>query len=376
VLDAANSGEGGVTAIELWSKTRPKLAKALGYYDKLAASSLPDAATITDFSSWFGETKASYRQEIDKIIDAVLQVLEASGAAECREEIKRLQEAAEESRRRIAGYHERMVSARPQGSFTFPASVLRKSAEDLKEAIAAEERQIEECRQDIQDLKERFRGQIQQLGIEVFDDEIEYLLMPVTQDDFVSMAAVVSNIAALTAQLERLTEETRELPTHTRQYYGMYLLLVYAVDRVQARFVQEIDHVHLPKLQAFEEEARQNIADAKNQISSGGPKEQLNANIEAGELTIEACRSMASVLREQQRAIARENRETKLMLNAAVNTYKTIRLSMDVAKLMQDCRLAFSALRKLRLPRLRTFQNLQLKGEVQRLTERLREGEK
>jgi hypothetical protein len=39
---------------------------------------------------------------------------------------------------------------------------------------------------------------------------------------------------------------------------------------------------------------------------------------------------------------------------------------------MSDCRRAFSALRQLRLPRLRTFQNLQLKGELQRLAERMR----
>ena len=374
-LDAANqnSGECGVTAIELWGKARPKLEKALGYYDKVTTDLLPETAVITDFSSWFGQTKASYKQEIEKIIDTVLQVLEASGAAECREEIKKLQEAAEESRRQIAAYHEQMVSARPQSSLSFPESLWTKSVENLKEVIAAEERQTDEFHHNIQGLKERFRNQLRELGIEAFDDEIDYLLMPVTQDDFVSMAAVVSNIAALTAQLERLTEETRELPAHTRRYYGMYLLLVYAVDRVQTRFVQEIDHVHLPKLHAFEQEARQNIGDAKNQISCGGPKEQLAANIEAAELTIEACHSLASVLREQQKAVARENGETKRMLNAAVNTYKTIRLSMNVAELMRDCRQAFSALRQLRLPRLRTFQNLQLKGEVQRLAERLRE---
>jgi hypothetical protein len=363
------------TAIELWGKARPQLEKALGYYDRLDADSLPDTAELTDFASWFGQSKASYQEEINEIIDAVLRVLEASGAAECREEIKKLQQAAKDSLQRIGEYRERMVSARPQDSLSFPASVWSKSVEDLKEAIAAEERQIDDLRGQIGLLKERFRSQLREIGIDVFDDEIDYLLMPVTQDDFVSMAAVVANIAALTAQLERLTEETRELPTHTRRYYGMYLLLVYAIDRVQTRFIQEIDHVHLPKLHAFEEEARQNIADAKNQISGGGPKEQLKANVEAAKLTIEACRSLACVLRDQQKAIARENGQTQLMLNAAVNTYKTIRLSMNVAELMSDCRQAFGALRQLRLPRLRTFQNLQLKGELQRLSERLREGE-
>jgi uncharacterized protein YukE len=375
-LVAAPSVKQQTTAIQLWHKTNSQLEKALGYYDKLDAESLADKTRIIQPKTWFGQSKASYQQEIDQIIDAVLRVLEASGAAECRDEIKKLQQAVKESHQRIAGHREQLVSARPRASLSFPESVWAKSVEDLKKSITAEERKIDDLRQQIGQLKERFRSQLQQIGIEVFDDEIDYLLMPVTQDDFVSMAAVVANIAALTAQLEHLVGETRELPAHSRRYYGMYLLLVYSIDRVQTRFIQEIDHVHLPKLGAFEQEARQNIADAKNQIAGGGPKEQLKANVEAAELTIEACRSLASVLRDQKNAIACENRQTQLMLDAAVNTYKTIRLSMNVAELMSDCREAFGALRQLRLPRLRTFQNLQLKGELQRLTERMREGEK
>lgn len=255
---------------------------------------------------------------------------------------------------------------------SFPASVWTRSVEDLKESITAEERNIDGMRQEIGQLKERFRSQLRQIGIDAFDDEVDYLLMPVTEDDFVSMAGVVANIGALTAQLERLAEETRELPPQTRRYYGMYLLLVYAIDRVQRRFVQEVGHVHLPKLHTFEQEARQNITDAKNQIAGGGPKEQLKANVEAAKLTIEACRALADVLRDQCNAVERENKDTRLMLAAAVNTYRTIRLSMNVAELMSNCRQAFSALPQLRLPRLRTFQNLQLKGELQRLAERMR----
>jgi hypothetical protein len=155
----------------------------------------------------------------------------------------------------------------------------------------------------------------------------------------------------------------------------MYLLLVYAIDRLQVRFIQEIDHVHLPKLHAFEEEARQNIAEAKNQISGGGPRDQLNGNIEASKTTIEACHCLAGALRDQMNAIAGENEHTKLMLAAGINTYKTVRLSLNVAELMSDCRKAFTALRQLRLPRLRTFQNVQLKSEMQKLAQRLHDRE-
>jgi hypothetical protein len=100
----------------------------------------------------------------------------------------------------------------------------------------------------------------------------------------------------------------------------------------------------------------------------------LKANFEAAKLTIEACHPLTDVLRDQQNAIASENRQTKLLLDV-VNTYKTMRLSMNVAELMSDCREAFGVLPQLHLPRLRTFQNLQLKGELQRLADRMRNEE-
>ena len=327
--------EEGATSVELWGKVSPQLEDALGFYDKRDSDSVPEK----DWNSL--KDKASYQQQIEKILDTVIRVLEISGAGECRKEIKTLHQAITESQQRIAKCHEQRLSAPPEASLAIWEKPWKRSRESLEESIAAEERNIADIGRQIGELKERFRNQLQQIGIEVFDDDIDSLLMPVTQDDFVSMAAVVSNISTLTAQLEGLTEKSKELPPQARRYYGMYLLLVYAIDRLQVRFIQEIDHVHLPKLHAFEEEARQNITEAKNQIASGGPKEQLRANIDAANTTIEACHCLASALRDQKNAIARENEHTKLMLAAAINTYKTVRLSLNVAELMSDCRKAF-----------------------------------
>jgi hypothetical protein len=355
------------TAVELWGKVSPQLEEAFGLYEKRDSDSVPE-------KDWLRKDKASYQQQIDKILDVVIRVLEISGAGECRKEVKTLHQAIQKSYQRIGEYREQRLSAPPEVSLAIWEKPWKRSRESLEESIAAEERNIVDIGRQIGELKERFRNQLQQIGMEVFDDDIDFLLMPVTQDDFVSMAAVVSNISTLTAQLERLTEESKELPPQARRYYGMYLLLVYAIDRLQVRFIQEIDHVHLPKLRGFEEEARRNIAEAKYQIASGGPREQLRANIDAANTTIEACHCLAGTLRDQKNAIAGENEHTKRMLAAAVNTYKTVRLSLNVAELMSDCRKAFTALRELRLPRLRTFQNLQLKSEMQRLAERMHEG--
>jgi hypothetical protein len=80
-------------AIELWQKVCPKLEKALAYQDKLDTDSLPPNTRVTEPRTWFGHSKASYTHEIDQIIDAVLRMLEVSGAAECRDKIKQLQKA-------------------------------------------------------------------------------------------------------------------------------------------------------------------------------------------------------------------------------------------------------------------------------------------
>jgi len=95
------------------------------------------------------------------------------------------------------------------------------------------------------------------------------------------------------------------------------------------------------------------------------------ANIDAAKITIEACHCLARALRDQMAAVACENEQTKLMLDAAINTYKTVRLSLNLAELMSDCEKAYHPLRQLRLPKLRTFQNVQLKAEIQRLAQRM-----
>lgn len=176
---------------------------------------------------------------------------------------------------------------------------------------------------------------------------------------------------ALTAQLEQLTEESQELPSETRKYYGMFLLLVCCIDRTHTRFMKEIDEVHLPKLQDFEQQARQNIAEAQRLLKRGGPAKELGANMDAGRTTMEACRCFAQLLREQRETVLGENKHIKMMMATAANTYKTVRLSIQVADVMSECQKAFQSLRQLRLPPLRTFQNVRLKREWRQLTERL-----
>jgi hypothetical protein len=309
--------EQGTANIEVWSKSYHQLDGALRLYDKL--DSLPDTA-------WLTASKKSHQTKIDQIIDGLILVLNTSGAADCRREMKAVQQAITESLQRQAEYRERQISAPPKASLSYLESIWNASREAYEQLIIAETHKVTEMRQTIEGLRERFRTQLTAIGVQVSQDEIDSLLTPVTQDDIVSMAAVAINIASLTTKFEQLTDESKELPQQTKRYYGMYLLLVYCLDRIHRRFIQEIDQLHLPKLQEYEQEAGKNIAEAQNLIKGCGSEKELAANIEAGNTTIEACRCFAMALREQKNTIIRENKLIKRMLAAAANTYKTMSL--------------------------------------------------
>lgn len=362
---ASNSGTEEPTAGELWQKVSPKVNDALAVYDRKERSETPASSRIPGRT-----TKESGQSELDEILNAVLAILGTCGAAGYRTQIRDLQSANTDSQARIVKYREQMISAPLEKSQNFVEGLVVQSKEALTDSIADEIDVISGRIQQIENLKAGFREHLQRIGIHVSPETADSFLLPV-EDDVLSMAAVISNIGLITEQLQELVDASREAPAETKRYYGMYLLLVMAVDRIQTDFVQRIDERFLPKIAQQEQEACRHIADAQSQLKAGGPNGALQANIAANHRTIEACRLLTDMLRGQRRTVLDENRRVRTQEAAAINTYRTVCLSINVAELVGYCEAAFRALRELQLPPLRTFQNLQLNDELQRLAERV-----
>lgn len=252
--------------------------------------------------------------------------------------------------------------------------MLASSKESLKDQIADESDSITEKAKQIESLKVGFREHLRHIGINVPADTADSYLLPV-EDNIIAMAALISNIGRLTEQLQQLVDPSKEAPSETKRYYGIYVLLVFAVDRIQTHFVREIDENFLPRLSGYEYDAAQHVESAQSQISNGGPREQLTANIAANRKTIEACRLMAETLQSRRRSVLDENQNVQTLEAAAVNSYRTVCLSFNVAELIGYCESAFRALRELRLPQLRTFQSVRLNDEMRKLAERMVEKE-
>lgn len=354
---------------DLWEKTAPELEKALAIYDKKESAETPSSTWIP-----FRTSKESCQKDLDTILDAVLAILGTCGAAGYRTRVRTLQADVAAAKARIGDYREKMLSAPVETSQNFVEGLIVSSKEALKDQIADENDRIAEKTQEIEGLKVGFREHLKHIDINVSQETADSFLLPV-EDNIVAMAAVISNIGRLTELLQHLVDQNREAPSETKRYYGMYVLLVFAVDRIQTHFVNEIDEKYIPRLTGYASEARLHIDDANSQLSRGGPLEQLRANIAANRKSIDACQLMAETLKSHRQAVLNENRAVRILAAAAVNSYRTVCLSFNVAELIGYCESAFRALRELRLPPLRTFQSVQLNDEMQRLAERMVEKE-
>ncbi len=355
-----NSDTEEPTAGELWEKASPPLEKALAIYDRKESEDTPESTWIP-----WRETKKRCQQDIEDILDTLLAVLGTCGAVGYRTRIRYLQIENEASQARITRYREQILSAPAEKSQNFVEGLVVQNKEALTDSIADETDRIAERNRQIESLKAGFRDHLQHIGLNVSPEQADSFLLPVV-DDVISMAAVISNVSRVTEQLQELVDASKEAPAETKRYYGMYVLLVFAVDRLQTHFVTEIDEHFLPRTGGHEKDAVRHIADAEAQVKIGGPREQLSANISGNNRTIEACRVLASRLRDYRRAILDDNRRVRVLEAAAVNTYRTVCLSLNVAELIGYCEAAFRALRELRLPPLRPFQGIQLTEELQK----------
>jgi hypothetical protein len=244
------------------------------------------------------------------------------------------------------------------------------SQEHLQEDIENLQQEIARCTQQIASLKQGFRNHLRHIGINVPDEQADSYLLEI-EEDILAMAAAIHNIGILTEQLQALVDQSREAHEETLRYYGCYVLLVLAVDRVENHFIGRVNDELLPRVDEIEKTSREAIAEAGRQIALGGPVDNLAGNIAANKTALDCCKDLAEILTAQMRSISERNHDTRLKLGAAVNTYKTARNTGELAHLIGQSRADFQLLQELRLPPLRAFQNIQLTEEMRRMSTRV-----
>lgn len=353
----------------LFEKVYPKLDKTLDLVDK--HEKLPDRTLI------FGDDKRSNRARIDRLLDEAIDALEIGGIADLRATLRQVEQNIRASHQNITQYQRKRVSAPQEDTLNLldKANPFVVTKEGYDKLIESERANIAAWEKDLAGLKAEFARTLKEIGLDLDAQAVDGLLSSVSGDDMVTLALVFDNVKRVTDQLEILTGESSEDPQTAKRYYGMYVVLVNILDRIQKQFIADIQDRHVPALEGYVKQADVNIEQARRLIRSGGGDEAaLLNNIAANETTRETATLYVAYLIEQAEMVRNENKSVERTLATAMNTYQTVKLSSDVAALIQAGRESFDTLMRLRLPYLREFRNEAIRREFQRMTESLKSG--
>lgn len=322
----------------------------------------------------FADDQHSNETETIELLDEAIEMLDSSPLRDLWKQLHSIRRQVRRAHHKLAEYRQRRVSAPREKEIGLFDRAFVSTKEDYDELIGEEEKEISENEKEMEELKDGIVKQLMALHLEVDRDSLESLLSSVSGDDFVSMISLFDNIRHLTAQLQDLTEQSGEALDIAKRYYGMHVVLIKIMDRMQQRFILEIDKEHIPRLQTYGREAEKNVSQALDLIrKKAGDEDILRSNIESNKLTLRAAKLYTEYLLGNADLIRAENKHIKKNLATALNTYKTVKLSSDVSRLMKTGRQNFEALMQLQIPPLREFRNEMLRKEYQRMTAELLE---
>ena len=347
-----------------FEKAHSALDDALGLYDDAQSRPTNDDLPFYDFLS---KTKESQRKKVEGYLDVAGEALGISSISDRRQQIADLRDEIDQQRQNISIYRRKRISA-PES--TYNPLTTTKSGFDGK--IDDAEAAIEAALEQISAEKLRLVNELQQIGMELPPEDIDNLLESITGDEFVRVSIIFDNAKKFAAELERLTNESGEDLETAKKYYGVYLMLLKTVSRLQQKFIENVDNEYYPKLDQFAAVAKNNIAEAERAIELGGDRKVLQDNIESNQLTYEAAIFYKQGLAQQKHQMMLANLETKKSILTATNTYKTVALSKDVSELIAVSRRAFNAISGLSVPDLRPFKNEKMRSAFSKMTKELR----
>jgi predicted RNase H-like nuclease (RuvC/YqgF family) len=183
---------------QLWKKIIPKLESILNLEDK--RETLPDSALLH-------ADKASNQKAINKLLDDAIEILEISDTQMYRKQIQDLGLGIKEKQRNIIEYEEKRIAAPKEKTTWKPWEI---TEEKYNQKIKELKDQINQDQDEIGKLKESLREELQNIGLNITDVQLDFLLATVIGDHVLQISVAFDNIKALTSQLEQIMVKSGE----------------------------------------------------------------------------------------------------------------------------------------------------------------------
>ena len=361
---AARAGAATRRAKELLGKLLEPASRAFG----LLREDKANQGTITG-----GIVKAMRWTSVEDLLDDMVAELSVGSAGEIRARIRTIEATSNALTRRDAEIREALLTARSEDQQGIVDGLLQSSREDFEAELQANAAARERLQRQTAEERARFVEEMLGLGLDFDDQKAQRLLATATGDDFVQLCVVVDAMRDVVVQLQNLASKSGSGEAAQR-YYGVYIVLVKAVERLHTDFVARIDDTLLPQLDDLAQRAKKLIGDIDDVIANGGDTQLGRNNQKANRLTIRATDVYKQFLRKQADAVRTRAAALAVTLADAETTYATMEISNEVTAMIRDGLQILQALDQLQLPPLTGFENKDLRDELDRLTTQLNNG--
>ena len=344
----------------MWSNVFSQLEEGLSVVDEIKIA--PDSAI-------FGDDKKSLRDDLNKILDKTLILLEDESINDYRAKIGDLNQRIEVSKNNISGYREQRITA-PR------THMVKTTKENFDKKIEEEKLNITDYEAETNKIKVHFKERLNDIGVALTGEQVDILLARVDADDIIQMSVVFDVLKKITVQLMELTQASNEEIKQAKKYYGMHVVLLEMVNYMQQKYIDMVETDYIPKIDVIIEKTIAIQKDAKKNMQEDSNEKRIaiyKNNLAAQELTIKTAKLYKKNLREQKNKVASAQKVVQKDLKLSQNTYDTVEVSADLLSVLKTSKDSFDALMSLQVPQIVPFENVKMQDKYQELSKLIKQ---
>lgn len=352
--------------------------KGLNILDK-AESVLGESFNLPE-SQWFGRDKTSANADIDDYLDDLIERLELPALVSLRKNYFKVEKKIGEERRTLRELREKRlfaVSEESSAIMKYTPDTLKtwtaSTRADFDQLIVAHEKNLEELEISLFELRTAMSDELATAGVKLDPEQLDFLYTTVTGEDTIRAIMLFNSATTVSKQLQHLMETNSQDFDAVKRYYGMATILHRMVVKIQQDFIYKLEDVYMVQLESYKAEAKKSLSEAKR-LKSGADGDQrviLDKNIEANQLTLEAIDRYIHYLQDQAKNAKAILKKAEAREAIAMNTYSTVKVSLDVLSLMQDSQRDFQAFSTMQVPEIAPFDNPEIRKEFLNITQKL-----
>lgn len=350
--------------ISNWEDLTENLTDALKLRDK--NETLPKSSWIP-----FKEDQESNSKKINKLLNVAIKILAGSDAGDLRNEADKIRENLSKKRLELDEMRNKKINA-PESSYAFWTVTREKADKKISEL----ENEIKNNEARLKNITAELTRELKNIGLELDETQTEILLNSVTGEDLLNNAVIFSNVKAVVAKLENLSQNETNSFEIIKRYTGMYLVLNDLLILTQDELIKKIDGEYKPKLNLIIAEAQNLKKDAlsksNNKAYTPEQRKSFATNAKSNEMTIKVANLYGELLNSQRTGTLESLKSLNLNRDLAENTYRTVRSSGELKNLIHSGLNLFDSLEGLKMPELKIFENDIMKLEFEEIDRRLR----